>query len=155
VEEVDNMSLFGSINISSSGLTAERLRMDIISKNIANANTTRTANGTPYRRQVVTFKAAETGSFKSHLSKHMNKNENDNIGNGVEVTGIKEDESSFKRIYDPGHPDADKNGYVLMPNVNIVTEMINMISATRAYEANVTALNSSKSMMMKALEIGR
>ncbi len=147
------MSLFGSINISSSGLTAERLRMDIISKNIANANTTRTANGTPYKRQVVTFKAAETESFKTHLSKYMNKN--NDVGNGVEVTSIKEDESSFKRVYDPGHPDADKTGYVLMPNVNIVTEMINMISATRAYEANVTALNSSKSMMMKALEIGR
>ncbi|MEJ8554397.1 flagellar basal body rod protein FlgC [Tepidibacter sp. Z1-5] len=147
------MSLFGSINISSSGLTAERLRMDIISKNIANANTTRTANGTPYKRQVVTFKAAETESFKTHLNKHMNKN--NDIGNGVEVTGVKEDQSSFKRVYDPGHPDADKKGYVLMPNVNIVTEMVNMISATRAYEANVTALNSSKSMMMKALEIGR
>lgn len=147
------MSLFGSINTSSSGLTAERLRMDIISKNIANANTTRTANGTPYKRQVVTFKAAETESFKTHLSKYVNKN--NNIGNGVEVTSIKEDQSAFKRVYDPGHPDADKKGYVLMPNVNIVTEMINMISATRAYEANVTALNSSKSMMMKALEIGR
>ncbi|WP_099187228.1 flagellar basal body rod protein FlgC [Tepidibacter mesophilus] len=147
------MSLFGSINISSSGLTAERLRMDIISKNIANANTTRTANGTPYKRQVVTFKAAETESFKSHLSKHMNKDQK--MGGGVEVSSIKEDDSSFKRVYDPGHPDADKNGYVLMPNVNMVTEMINMISATRAYEANVTALNSSKSMMMKALEIGR
>ncbi|WFD11672.1 flagellar basal body rod protein FlgC [Tepidibacter hydrothermalis] len=149
------MSLFNSINISSSGLTAERLRMDIISKNIANANTTRTANGTPYKRQVVTFKAAEKESFKTHLNKYVNKNNNNNIGNGVEVTSIKEDQSAFKRVYDPGHPDADKKGYVLMPNVNIVTEMINMISATRSYEANVTALNSSKSMMMKALEIGR
>lgn len=150
------MSLFGGINTSSSGLTAERLRMDIISKNIANANTTRTANGTPYKRQVVTFKAAETDSFKSHLSKYVNKNnDKHNIGNGVEVTSIKEDDSAFKRVYDPGHPDADKKGYVLMPNVNIVTEMVNMISATRSYEANVTALNSSKSMMMKALEIGR
>lgn len=145
------MSMFESINISSSGLTAERLRMDIISKNIANANTTRTANGTPYKRQVVTFKAAENNSFKSYLDKSKAKN----VGQGVEVVSIKEDNSSFKRIYDPGHPDADKDGYVLMPNVNTVTEMVNMISATRSYEANVTALNASKSMMMKALEIGK
>ncbi|SHJ43059.1 flagellar basal body rod protein FlgC [Tepidibacter formicigenes] len=145
------MSMFNSINISSSGLTAERLRMDIISKNIANANTTRTANGTPYRRQVVTFKTAENSSFKEHLNNSLNKN----IAQGVEVESIKEDNSAFKRVYDPGHPDADKDGYVLMPNVNIVTEMVNMISATRSYEANVTALNASKSMMMKALEIGK
>ncbi|SHG92433.1 flagellar basal body rod protein FlgC [Tepidibacter thalassicus] len=145
------MSIFNSINISSSGLTAERLRMDVISKNIANANTTRTANGTPYRRQVVTFKAVENNSFKDYLSKSLSKN----IGQGVEVESIKEDTSAFKKVYDPGHPDADKDGYVLMPNVNIVTEMVNMISATRSYEANVTALNASKSMMMKALEIGK
>lgn len=145
------MSMFDSINISSSGLTAERLRMDIVSKNIANANTTRTANGTPYKRQVVTFKSAENNSFKSYLDKSLSKN----VGQGVEVVSIKEDNSSFKRVHDPGHPDADKDGYVLLPNVNIVTEMVNMISATRSYEANVTALNASKSMMMKALEIGK
>ncbi len=145
------MSIFNSMNISSSGLTAERLRMDIVSKNIANANTTRTANGTPYKRQVVTFKSVENNSFKDHLNKSLGEK----IGQGVEVVSIKEDNSAFKRVYDPGHPDADKDGYVLMPNVNIVTEMVNMISATRSYEANVTALNATKSMLMKALEIGK
>ncbi|KXZ39762.1 flagellar basal-body rod protein FlgC [Alkalithermobacter thermoalcaliphilus JW-YL-7 = DSM 7308] len=142
------MSLFRAINISASALTAERFRMDIISKNIANVNTTKTANGTPYRRQVVVLKESEKNSFKSHLNKALNVS-------GVEVSSVKDDNSPYKRIYDPGHPDADKEGYVLMPNVDIVTEMVNMISSTRAYEANVTALNSTKSMMMKALEIGK
>lgn len=146
------MSFFNSINISSTGLTAERLRMDIISKNIANVNTTRTSSGMPYRRQVPIFKEKENKSFSEFLSEAKNDYE---TGNGVEVTAIKDDQSPFKRVYNPGHPEADEKGYVLMPNVDIVTEMINLISASRAYEANVTALNSSKSMAMKALEIGR
>ncbi|OPJ57081.1 flagellar basal body rod protein FlgC [Alkalithermobacter paradoxus] len=145
------MSLFRSINISASGLTAERFRMDILSKNIANVNTTKTVNGTPYRRQVVVFKEAENNSFKSYLSKATNSNKS----SGVEVAYVKDDNSPYKRVYDPGHPDADKEGYVLMPNIDIVTEMVNMISATRGYEANITALNSTKSMMLKALEIGK
>jgi len=146
------MTLFKSINISATGLTAERLRMDIISKNIANANTTRTSSGTPYRRQVPIFKEKDTLSFSSILEKAKNQY---NIGNGVEVSSIIEDKSPFKRVYNPGHPDADVDGYVLMPNVDIVTEMINLISASRAYEANITALNSTKSIIMKSLEIGR
>ncbi|QXM06154.1 flagellar basal body rod protein FlgC [Crassaminicella indica] len=145
------MSLFHSINVSATGLTAERLRMDIISKNIANANTTRTSSGTPYRRQVPVFKQSSP-NFAQTLENAKNGQQ---IGNGVEVVAIKEDKTPFKKVYDPGHPDADKDGYVKMPNVDIVTEMINMISSTRAYEANVTAMNAAKSMAMKALEIGK
>ncbi|MCT4618606.1 MAG: flagellar basal body rod protein FlgC [Marinisporobacter sp.] len=145
------MSLFRSINVSATGLTAERLRMDIISKNIANANTTRTSSGTPYRRQVPVFKESSL-----EFSQVLENAKNGQVtGNGVEVMAIKEDKTPFKKVYDPGHPEADKDGYVQMPNVDIVTEMINMISSTRAYEANVTAMNATKSMAMKALEIGK
>lgn len=147
------MSIFNSMNISASGLTAERLRMDIITKNIANANTTRTANGTPYRRQVAVFKSADNNiSFSEYLKR--SSGQGSKFG-GVEVTAIQNDSSPYKKVYEPGHPDADESGYVLMPNVDIVTEMANMISATRAYEANVTALNGTKSMALKALEIGK
>lgn len=146
------MSFFNSINISSTGLTAERLRMDVISKNIANVNTTRTSSGMPYRRQVPIFKEKEGKSFSKFLREAK---DGYNGGNGVEVTKIKDDKSPFKKVYNPGHPEANEKGYVLMPNVDIVTEMINLISASRAYEANVTALNGSKSMAMKAIEIGR
>jgi len=147
------MSIFNSINISATGLSAERLRMDVISKNIANANTTRTANGGPYKRQVVSF---ATSNKNTSFSKFLNDATKRNSKlKGVEVNGIKEDDSPLKKVFDPGHPDANEEGYVLMPNVDIVTEMTNMITATRAYEANVTAMNSTKSMAMKALEIGR
>lgn len=147
------MSLFKSINVSATGLTAERLRMDIISKNIANVNTTRTSSGTPYRRQMPIFKEKEDyQSFSSILKSTQN---NLQPGNGVEVASIAEDKSPFKKIFNPGHPDADQNGYVLMPNIDIVTEMINLISASRAYEANITSLNSTKSIAMKSLEIGK
>ena len=146
------MGFFDSINVSASGLTAERLRMDVISKNIANANTTKTASGTPYRRQVAVFQNDQSqipfSQYLSDASKQL-------IGGGVKVTAIKEDMTPFKMVYDPGHPDADKDGYVKMPNVDIMTEMVNMISASRAYEANVTAINSTKGMALKALEIGR
>ncbi|HOS69255.1 MAG TPA: flagellar basal body rod protein FlgC [Bacillota bacterium] len=146
------MAFLNSINISASGLTAEKLRMDVISRNIANVNTTRTADGTPYRRQVVVFQEAESRMpFSEYLSDASRKL----IGAGVKVTGIKEDKTPFKSVYDPGHPDADEKGYVKMPNVDIMTEMVNMISSSRAYEANITAINSTKSMAMKALEIGR
>lgn len=147
------MSIFNSINISASGLTAERLRMDIVTKNIANANTTRTVNGTPYRRQVVTFKSKEnTTPFSEYLRRSGGQSQK---LTGVEVSSIQEDKSPYKKVYEPGHPDADVDGYVLMPNVDIMTEMANMISATRAYEANITALNGTKSMALKALEIGK
>lgn len=146
------MAFLNSINISASGLTAEKLRMDVISRNIANVNTTRTADGTPYRRQVVVFQEAEKNmSFSDYLSDASRSM----LGDGVKVVGISEDKTPFKSVYDPGHPDADEQGYVKMPNVEVMTEMVNMISASRAYEANITAINSTKSIAMKALEIGR
>ena len=146
------MGFLDSINISASGMTAERLRMDVISKNISNANTTRTSNGTPYRRQVVIFEEADISQpFSSFLSKAQN-----NLNkSGVRVSSILEDKSEYKLVYNPGHPDADEKGYIKMPNVDIMVEMVNMISATRAYEANVTSINSTKNMIMKALDIGR
>lgn len=146
------MAFLNSINISASGLTAEKLRMDVISRNIANVNTTRTADGTPYRRQVVVF---QEGDKLMPFSSYLNDASKSILGSGVKVSGISEDKTPFKSVYDPGHPDADEKGYVKMPNVDVMTEMVNMISASRAYEANVTAINSAKSMALKALEIGR
>lgn len=144
------MGMFGSINAAASGLTAERLRMDVISNNIANVNTTRTAEGGAYRRQTVTFAPRDNeGSFAQILSKNLDK------GSGVRVVGINKDNSPMRNVYDPAHPDANNEGYVEMPNVNIVSEMVDMIGATRAYEANVTVLNAAKSMALKALEIGK
>jgi len=126
--------------------------MDIISENIANANTTRTSAGTPYRRKVPVYRTLESTDFSDVLAKASGTNP---VGNGVEVVGIREDQSAFKREYNPTHPDAGDDGFVLLPNVEVVTEMINLISASRAYEANTTALNSTKSMAMRALEIGK
>lgn len=144
------MGIFQAIDASASGMTAERLRMDVISNNIANANTTRTSEGGPYRRQMVVFEPREgQPSFGQMLSKQMN------TGEGVRVTGITKDNAPFKLMYDPNHPDANKDGYVEMPNVTIVSEMVDMITASRAYEANVTAANAAKSMAMKALDIGK
>lgn len=147
------MSIFSSLDISASGLTAQRLRMDVIAQNIANANTAVTENGTPYRRKVVVFQQRSGDRpFSDYLSEASKKKF---FGGGVRVLRIVEDPSPFKRVYDPGHPNADKDGYVLMPNVDITTEMVNLISATRSYEANIAALNATKNMAMKALEIGR
>ncbi|MBZ4645047.1 MAG: flagellar basal-body rod protein FlgC [Clostridia bacterium] len=147
------MSFFKALDISASGLSAQRLRMDLISQNISNADTTRTEKGTPYRRKVAVFEERDgSPSFSQYLSESSKARLNTS---GVRVSRIIEDFSPFKRIYNPGHPDADRDGYVLMPNVDIMTEMVNMISATRSYEANVTAINSTKSMAMKALEIGK
>lgn len=148
------MGFFSALESSASALTAQRLRMDTISENIANANTTRTENGTPYRRKTVIFQAVNTNEpFSSYLSKASR--ERISASGGVRVTAIVEDPTPFKSVYDPGHPDADENGMVQIPNVEVVTEMVNMISATRAYEANVTAINTTKSMASKALEIGK
>ncbi|NLG87989.1 MAG: flagellar basal body rod protein FlgC [Clostridiaceae bacterium] len=146
------MGFFSALNSSASALTAQRLRMDIIAENIANVNTTRTENGTPYRRKTVIFEAQGDVPFSSYLS---NASRQLIKSKGVRVSRIVEDQTPFKMVYDPGHPDADENGIVQMPNVDVVTEMVNMISATRAYEANVTAINATKSMAEKALEIGR
>ena len=147
------MSIFSAFNINSSGLTAQRYRMDIISQNIANANTTRTADGTPYRRKVVTF--AEKNSH-TPFSRVLNSARDTYSGDGVKVDGVFEDtQTDMTMVYDPSHPDADENGYVMYPNVNIITEMTNMIDASRAYEANSTAFNATKAMAMKGLEIGK
>lgn len=147
------MGMFSAIDASGSGLTAERLRMDVISNNIANANTTRTAEGGAYRRKVVVFepRTEEASRFAQVLANETKQKP----GNGVRATQITGDMSPFRMVYEPGHPDANQEGYVEMPNLNIVTEMVDMITASRAYEANVTAVNSAKNMAMKALDIGK
>ena len=145
-------NFFDSFNISASGLTAERLRMDIISRNIANVNTTRTASGSPYRRQIPIFQEMESTKFTEVFDRVTGQNTSKD---GVEVVKIAEDQSPFNKEYNPTHPDADKDGYVLLPNVDVVSEMINLISANRAYDANVTIMNGAKSMALKAMEIGR
>lgn len=144
------MGMFNSIDIAASGLTAERLRMDIISENVANINTTRTEAGGPYRRQFPLFMAREertTSPFRRDGAWSGD-------GRGVRVTGVANDPSPFRRVFDPSHPDADEKGYVAMPNINMVTEMVNLITASRAYEANSTVVNSAKGMIMKAIELG-
>lgn len=147
------MGFFSALQSSASALTAQRLRMDTISENIANAYTTRTEEETPYQRKTVVFEARNGNiPFSNYLSEASQRIINNG---GVRVAAIVEDQTPFKSVYDPGHPDADENGIVQMPNVDVVTEMVNMISATRAYEANVTAINTTKSMATKALEIGK
>lgn len=150
------MKLTNGFDISASALTAQRLRMDVISSNIANANTTRATfvNGQwqPYQRKMVVMQQRTPSSFDQVLSASMGQA---NVGEGVKISNIIEDDAPFKSVYDPSHPDADENGYVQMPNVDILKEMVDMISATRAYEANVTVLNASKAMIVKALEIGK
>ena len=133
------MGLFDALSISSTGMSAERLRMDVIAENLANADTTRTATGGPYQRQEVVLEQA-TPSFGEVLG-------------GVQVAGIVNDPSPPRMVYDPGHPDADKNGYVKMPNVNPVNEMVDLITAQRSYEANVTAMSAAKQMITKSLDV--
>ena len=154
------MGLFDAIAASGSGLTAERMRMDVTSENLANAETTKAANGQPYRRkEVVLQEAGGTGNdFASVLSGIQSGTTGAGgagVTEGVKVSGIVDDSSPLKRIYDPGHPDADKDGYVTMPNVNTVTEMTDLISSSRAYEANVTAMQTAKTMFTKTLDILR
>jgi len=147
------MAFFNSNDISASALSAQRLRMDVIAENIANANTTRAKDGGPYKRKTVTFEERPTvRKFSSSLNDALSRIVE---GRGVRVRRIAQDDSPGPTVYDPSHPDADSEGYVGMPNVNIVTEMVNMISASRAYEANVTALATAKTMTAKTLEIGR
>ena len=145
------MSVFGAMDVSATGMTAQQLRMDTISENIANVNTTRGADGKPYRRKTVVFEEKSYPTFSDSLSM-ANKH---NIGKGVKVSRIVEDDSEGRLVYDPSHPDANEDGYVTQPNVNTVTEMTNMIDATRAFEANVTVMNSTKGMALKALDIGQ
>ena len=146
------MGMFGAIDAAASGLTAERLRMDVISNNLANVNTTRTPEGGAYKRKMVVFepRAQEGMAFAKALS-----NKIEQTGDGVRVVEITADNTQGSMVYDPNHPDANQEGYVEMPNVNVVNEMVDMITASRAYEANVTAVNTAKSMAMKALDIGK
>lgn len=148
------MSLFGGLEISASGLTAERLRMDVSAENLANAQTTRGTDGQPYRRKEVVLQEAP-GSFGASLSAAMGA-QSGSQGGGVQVAGVVQDTATpLKRVYDPGHPDADAQGYVSMPNVDTVTEMVDLISAQRAYEANVTAMQAAKQMFSRTLELLR
>ena len=152
------MGLFDAIDVTGSALSAERLRMDVTAENLANAQTTRGANGQPYRRkEVILQEQGGQGSFGTVLAGMMGGGGGNasSPARGVQVAGIVEDATPLKRIYDPGHPDADANGYVTMPNVNTVTEMTDLISSSRAYEANVTAMQSAKQMFSKTLDILR
>ncbi len=165
--------LFGAIKTSASGLRGQRTKMDVVARNLANAETTRTADGTPYRRQRAIFeqvlgdklsqnrlKLSTSGgghglstTNRNHLSglrSRVQGSQNGGISSDVEIS---EDASEFRVIYDPGHPDADEEGYVLLPNVNPISEMVDMISASRAYEANISAVQTAKEMFNQALKI--
>lgn len=150
------MSIFHGINTSASGLTAQRLRMDVASSNLANADTTRAkqvdGEWQPYRRKMVVM-GPGTGTFDTYLQSARNRRSNS--GTGVKVSGIVDDQEPFKMVYEPNHPDADDDGYVQMPNVNPLKENVDLMGATRSYEANVTAMNATKNMLMQALQIGR
>ena len=153
------MGMFDALNVSATGLTAERLRMDVTAENLANAQTTRGADGQPYRRKEVVLAEVQSGGFGAQLAKAVGAGSG--FGSpptqpgGVEVSGITQDQTPGKLVYDPGHPDADAKGYVRMPNVDTVAEMVDLISASRAYEANVTAMNSAKQMFSKTLDLLR
>jgi flagellar basal-body rod protein FlgC len=151
------MSFWSTLRIGASALAAQRLRLDTISNNIANAETTRTDAGGPYKRKDVVFTPEGNNTFLPALVAANRKNAVEpQMGmGGVKVAQIVEDQTSGPRVYDPTHPDADKDGYVSYPNVNLVTEMTNMLSATRSYEANLSVIDAAKSLALKALEIGR
>lgn len=152
------MSIFTSMNTTASALSAQRLRMDVISSNMANVDNTRgkyiDGEWIPYTRKQVVFQPKE-GSFSSFLNVAMGSQKNAAVGNGVVVSKIVEDDTPYNLVYDPTHVDANEEGYVQMPNVDPLREMVDLMSATRSYEANVTVFNASKNMMIKALEIGR
>jgi flagellar basal-body rod protein FlgC len=136
------MGLFDSFRISASGMTAERVRMDVIAENLANANTTRGVDGQPYQRKQVVLEQGGGSSF-------------DQVLDGVKVAGVVADPSPARRVYDPGHPDADQKGFVSLPNVTPVTEMVDMITASRGYEADVQAMNQARQMFLRTLDILR
>ena len=145
------MDLFNAMNVGASALNAQRERMNVIASNLANIHTTRTPEGGPYRKKSVVF---EAGSPESPFERQLNDNLEKHV-QGVHVREIAESGASPQKVFDPSHPDADSEGYVLMPDINLMSEMVDMISATRSYEANVTAVNASKNMAAKALEIGK
>lgn len=160
--------LFSAIDISASGMTAQRAKLNIIASNIANAESTRTEEGGPYKRKQVVLKPSERSEFLTILKEEFlsldRRNEwhidndafrlaREEYAQGVEIEGIQEDGKPPRLVYEPDHPDADENGFVAYPNINMMTEMVNMLVATRAYEANVTSINAAKNMMLQALEI--
>lgn len=151
------MTIFSSLNTSASALTSQRLRMDVVSSNIANAETTRATidedgNYVPYRRKMVSLESKDTNGFSSFLERAQGGKGG---SGGVRVSEITEDDTAFEMVYNPASPDANEEGYVAMPNVDPLREMTDLISATRSYEANVTAMNATKGMLQKALEIGK
>ena len=148
------MSFLSSFDISASGLTAERQRLDIAAENLSNTNTTRTESGGPYRRKMVVLQEVPSTTFRTKFNNLLNRSTSAAKG-GVKVTEIVEDQRDLNPVYDPDHPDADENGYVMMPNVDPVKETIDGMSATRSYEANITAFNAIKLMAQNAWEIGK
>jgi flagellar basal-body rod protein FlgC len=153
------MSFWNSLRISASGLSAQRLRLDMVSNNIANAQTTRTAEGGAYKRQDVVFSPQGPAShLPGFIAARLSNSPVASRGlqsGGVEVAQVVTDQEAGPRVYDPNHPDADEEGYVTYPNVNLVVEMTNMLSATRSYEANLSVIEAVKRMALKALDIGR
>ncbi len=151
------MSFWNSLRIGASGLSAQRLRLDVIANNIANAETTRTDTGKPFQRKDVIFASQGTNSFLPEFLRTFPGSESSStpqVG-GVRVAAIVTDSTPGPRVYDPTHPDADRDGYVTYPNVNMVVEMTNMLSATRSYEANLSTIEAAKRMAQKALDIGK
>lgn len=149
-------SIFNGMDASASGLTAQRLRIDVIAGNIANVDTTRTPEGGPFKRQLVVFAAKDEFEARKFPFLPMKiKTQMNNPGQGVRVTELMKDPSPPRLKYDPGHPDANNEGYVAYPNIDVIKEMVDMITASRAYEANIMAMNSAKNISMKALTIGR
>jgi flagellar basal-body rod protein FlgC len=145
------MDLIKCMDIAASGMTSQRTRLNVITMNLANANTTKTEDGTPYKRKTAIFRTVPmTNSFEDQLNNTL-----DNHLYGVEVSKIVPVNTEMKKIYDPTHPDADKSGYVFLPNVNLVEEMVQMLNANRSYEANASAIKAAKDMATKALEIGK
>ena len=165
------MDLLNAMRISATGLSAHRTKMNVIAENLANVDTTRTAEGGPYRRKMVVFKGQDISEFKSVLDKkreedeiahiefspiRINTDDQENLGTGVHVEEIIESQEDFRMVYNPAHPDADPvTGYVAMPNVDHLTEVADMIVAKRSYEASITAIANTKSMILKALELGK
>jgi flagellar basal-body rod protein FlgC len=143
------MDFLTSLHISSTGMSAQRVRMNVVSMNLANADTTRSEKGGPYRRKTVVMEAEPLNKFDAALAVQSKS------ACGVNVTDIVEDKTPFRRVYNPSHPDADNSGFVKMPNIDLIAEMADMMIARRSYEANVTALNTAKAMALKALEIGK
>lgn len=146
------MSVFNSIKISASSLMAQRLRMDVIANNVANVDSTRGEDGLAYRRQSVVFKEqTQTGGFSDLLGRASGRS----AAGGVQVTEIYRDQSAPRKVHEPTHPDADEEGYIYLPNIDVVTEMTDLVSASRAYQASSTVINATKAIAQSALGIGR